>query len=261
MRLTCRNRLILPVCIFILVLWLCACAGIADSKPAAAINDFAGILSPATQDSLEKLSGALLKTVGVSLVLATTPDLQGASIDVAANELFSKWGIGQKGKDEGILVLLSVADRAVRIETGYGAEGYVTDVQAGRIIREAGQAFLTHNDWNAGLSYIMLSLADLSAREHNSSLAEVSGYMVPSVPRDTPSSSAKKPNAVSMVLLALLVLFLLCTRSGRALLLLMLLTSGRGSSSGGGFGGGLGGGGFGGFGGGSSGGGGASGRF
>jgi uncharacterized protein len=249
-----RIRLILPVCIGILVLWLGASAGINDSKPTGAINDFAGILSPSTLDSLTQLSNALEKTVGVSLVLATTPDLQGVPVDVAANELFSKWGIGQKGKDEGILVLLSVADRAVRIETGYGAEGYVTDAQAGRIIREAGKAFLSHNDWNAGLSYMMLSLADLSAREHKSSLTEISGFMIPTVPQDVPATSAKKPSALSMVLLALLILFLLSTRTGRAILLLMLLSSGgRGSSSGGGFGGG--------FGGGSSGGGGASGRF
>jgi uncharacterized protein len=261
MILPCFKRQLWLACIFIPVLLFCAYAGALDSKPTGPVNDFAGILSPLTQDTLTRLSQALLKATGVSLVLATTPDVQGGDIDAAANELFSRWGIGQKGKDEGILVLLSVADRAVRIETGYGAEGYVTDAQAGRIIRQAGAAFLSHNNWNSGLSYIMLSLADLSAQAHNSSLSEISGYMVPSVPQEVPPDSAKKPNVLSMVLMAIIILFLLSTRTGRAILLMFLLTSGRGHSSGGGFGGGFGGGGFGGFGGGSSGGGGASGRF
>jgi uncharacterized protein len=249
---------------FLLVLFVCfqVYAGILDQRPQGAVNDFAGMLAPPLRDSLEYLATALLEKTGVSLVLATSQDLSGGDIDDVATRLYETWGIGKKGKDEGVLVLLAVNERRIRIETGYGSEGYVTDAQASRIIRDYAVPFLSINRWDEGCKSTMYALAGLIAKAHNVSLPQVDGW-AQDMPQPAVRIQGGRANAFSVLFFILLVLFLLGTRLGRTMLLFMLLTSGRGSYGGGrGFGGGFGGGrGFGGFGGGMSGGGGASGRF
>jgi uncharacterized protein len=253
--------------IFFLALFAClqAHAGILDQRPQGAVNDFAGLLSPPLRDSLEFLSAALLEKTGVSLVLATSQDLSGGDIDDVATRLYETWGIGKKGKDEGVLVLVAVSERRIRIETGYGSEGYMTDAQASRIIRDYAVPFLSTNRWDEGCKNTMYALAGLVAKAHDVSLPQVAGW-AQEMPQPSLRIQGGRVNIFSVLFFILLVLFLLGTRLGRTMLLFMLLTSGRGPYGGGrgfgGFGGGVGGGrGFGGFGGGMSGGGGASGRF
>ena len=242
-------------------------AGILDQKPSGAVNDFAGILSTEAGNSLSLSSENLFKKINVALVIVTVKDLEGRSIEETANLLFSKWGIGTKGKDEGILVLLAPVEREIRIETGYGAEGYLTDVQAKRIIRDVASPFFASKQWDKGLMAVSISCASLAAREHNVALSDITGSEEFSGSNDAPARiNNYKPNAATLILGALLLLFLIGTRMGRSILsvlLLSLLFSGGRSGGSSGFGGGFGSsGGFGGgFGGGMSGGGGASGRF
>lgn len=257
------NRLIFGLS----VLFLCAAshATLLEQKPVGAINDFAGILSPETVGSLERLSGALQQKIGVSLVLVTAKSLDGGDIDDVANKLFKAWGIGRKGVDEGVLVLVALSERAIRIETGYGTEGYITDAQSKRIIRDIATPYLSKGQWDQGLFNTFVALADLAAKAHNSSLNIITGDEAPNV---TGLDGRKniRPNAFTIVLGVLLLLFLVGTRMGRSILFMLILSSvfsgGRSGYGSSGFGGGFGrGGGFGGFGGGMSGGGGASGRF
>jgi uncharacterized protein len=238
-------------------------AALLDQKPAGAINDFAGVLSRNTAGSLEQLSRALLQKTGVSLVLVTAQSLDGGDIDDVANKLFKAWGIGRKGADEGVLVLVALSERAIRIEPGYGAEGYITDAQSKRIIRDV-TPYLSKGQWDQGLFSTLVALGDLVAKAHNTSLSDLTGYeAVQSVPS---GRERIRPNAATIILGALLFLFLIGTRMGRSILFMLILSSlfsgGRSGYGSSGFGGGFGrGGGFGGFGGGMSGGGGASGRF
>ncbi|MGB7568852.1 MAG: TPM domain-containing protein [Chitinivibrionales bacterium] len=239
-------------------------ATLLEQKPGGAVNDFAGVLSDDTKSSCEQLSRALLQKTGVSLVVVTAPSLDGGDIDDVANRLFKTWGIGRKGTDEGVLVLVALAERSIRIETGYGAEGYITDAQSKRIIRDIATPYLSKGQWDPGIFNTLLALGELAARAHNTSLNDLIGYEPPS---SGPAGGQNvKLNPVVVVCGVLLLLFLVGTRVGRSILFMLILSSvfsgsrsGYGSS---GFGGGFGrSGGFGGFGGGMSGGGGASGRF
>ena len=250
----------------IVIFFAAAGAGILEQKPAGAINDFAGILSDNAKASMARVAEYLFRKTGVALVLATAPGLDGSTIEETANRLFARWGIGAKGKDEGVLILLAVRERAVRIETGYGAEGYLTDAQSRRIIADAA-GYLSKGQWDEGLWAMYGACASLAAKAHNVDISGIDGYGAPSPASEAPPQLRRhKPNIFSIIFGALLLLFLVGTRIGRSLLMLLLLSflfsggrSGYGSS---GFGGGFGrGGGFGGFGGGMSGGGGASGRF
>jgi uncharacterized protein len=248
--------------IFLIV--ACAQGALLEQKPIGAVNDFAGILSRNARDSLAAVSESLFKKIGVVLVVVTTPTLEGYAIEEMANKLFEKWGIGKKGTDEGVLVLLAVEERSVRIETGYGAERYLTDVQSKRIIRDAAASYLSNNQWGAGVGLIVAEVAALSAEAHAIPLQEIAG-----VKEGVPSASTRRvspPNGLSVILFVALLIFLCSTRIGRSILFMLIVSSlFSGNRSGyrtSGFGGGFGrSGGFGGFGGGMSGGGGASGRF
>lgn len=233
--------------------------------PNTAINDYAKILSSETRRTLEQLSINVYQKTGVALVLATFPSLEGGTIDGITNRLYEKWGIGKKGSDEGVLVCLAMKEGKIRIETGYGVEGYITDLLTSQIRRNATVRYLSKNQWDQGLSLVMYSLTQLIAQEKEISLEGLLPEGQPAA-QVRPYRTRRKVNPLQWIFGFFTILFLLGTRTGRAMLpwILLALMSGsrRSHFGGGGFGGGFGdSGGFGGFGGGMSGGGGSSGGF
>jgi uncharacterized protein len=102
---------------------------------AGRVTDAAGILPAATVSTLDTKLAALEKQTSIQLVVATVPDLQGYEIDEYGYQLGRAWGIGQKGKDNGALLLVAPNERKVRIEVGYGLEGTLTDALTSQIIR------------------------------------------------------------------------------------------------------------------------------
>lgn len=233
------------------------------SKPSGPINDFADVLSPRTKNTLSNLSYRVEKRTGVALIVATYPSLEGGEIDDLTNRLYEKWGIGQKGKDEGVLILLAMKERKIRIETGYGSEGYITDLIASRIRRQATVEYLSNNRFDEGITSLFHSLTQLVAKEKGIPFQElVSDDQYIPLTRSTHRQRSNNP--LRFLFILIVIIFLLGTRTGRSMLPWIILFSmgGRRSHFGsGGFGGGFGGGGFGGFGGGMSGGGGSSGSF
>jgi uncharacterized protein len=231
-----------------------------DRSPQGGVNDFASLMSAQARASLETVCRSLLEKTGVSCVFATVADLEGNDINDVATKLFEKWGVGKKGVDEGVLVLVAVKDRKIRIETGYGSEGYLTDAQAARIIRDIMQPAFANQQWDEGFLGAMVAIVSLAASAHNASPGAIMGNAIDVAP--APAVRPAKVNIFGILFFSVLLLFLVSTRFGRSLLFFMLLSSlSSGRSSGRGFGGGFGGGGFSGFGGGMSGGGGATGRF
>ena len=99
------------------------------------VTDAAGILPAETRAALDTRLAALEKTTTIQLVVATVPDLQGYEIDEYGYQLGRAWGIGQKGSNNGALLIVAPNDRKVRIEVGYGLEGVLTDALTSQIIR------------------------------------------------------------------------------------------------------------------------------
>jgi uncharacterized protein len=104
-------------------------------KPAGYVNDFARLLQPAARESLEQRLGQYDRTTGNQIAIAIFPDLGGVPINDFASRLEEAWKVGRRGKDNGLLLLIGVKERQVRIEVGYGLESKVTDGDAGAIIR------------------------------------------------------------------------------------------------------------------------------
>lgn len=105
-------------------------------KPQGYVSDFAGVIDAASKQRLEAYCGVVERSTGAQIALVTIPSLQGEPIEDVANAIFRAWGVGQKGKDEGILLLLAIGDRRSRLEVGYGLEPILPDGLDGGILRE-----------------------------------------------------------------------------------------------------------------------------
>src|SRR5512143_3857728 len=100
------------------------------------VNDYAGVLSPGVVRQLDLLLKDFEQKDSTQIVVLTVPSLEGDSLEDFSIRVAEQWKIGHKGLDNGAILLISRADRKVRIEVGYGLEGRLTDLVSGRIIRE-----------------------------------------------------------------------------------------------------------------------------
>ena len=220
-------------------------------RPQGLVNDFAGVMSPRVAQQLESALLDLERQTGAEVAIVTVPTVPEGDIERAAVDLVRDWGIGKRGKDNGVLILCAVQDRRVRIEVGYGLEAILPDAKTGRIIDEQMLPHFRAGDLATGLVDGTLAVADVIAR--NAGVTFSGGP--PPVPERPAPPLAPWNSALTLVFFGCLVVLAFLNPSVFFWLLLGMM--GRGSSSswegGGGFSGG-----FGGFGGGMSGGGGAS---
>jgi uncharacterized protein len=100
------------------------------------VNDYAGLLSTGVANQLQLQLRDFEQKDSTQIVVLTVPSLEGDSLEDFSMRVADRWKIGHKGLDNGAILLVSRADRKVRIEVGYGLEGRLTDLIAGRIIRE-----------------------------------------------------------------------------------------------------------------------------
>ena len=116
------------------------------------VNDNARILSEATRNSLsEKLKEHEIRTTN-QVVILTVPSLEGESIEDYAYKVFNEWKLGQKDKDNGILIVVVPDERRMRIEVGYGLEGTLPDILAGRIIQNIMAPRFRDGDFDTGIT-------------------------------------------------------------------------------------------------------------
>jgi uncharacterized protein len=224
-------------------------------RPRGYVNDFANIIDSQRASQIEAACSSIQKSTGVQIAVVTIDSLGAQSIDEAAYAFYKEWGIGEKGKDNGVLILVAKKDREVRIEPGYGLEGVLPDGLAGEIIRYDVIPRFRQGDYGAGLLAAVYKIGKI-----------VGGQVV-----TYPQSPRHGTNIGGLIYLIFFLFIILSSFIGRrrgrlgGLGALWFLTGFGlgGSMRGGGFSGGRSGGfsSFGGFGGGMSGGGGASGSW
>ena len=242
-------------------------------EPTGYVDDFAGVLSPQTQQSLESLCAEVDQKAHAQIAVVTVktidPDKSGAapSIEEFATALEDKWKVGPKGSDRGVLLVVVLNPRKYRIEVGYGLEGILNDAKVGDIGRDM-RPYLHTGDYNQGITVATQELAQDIVADAGVSLS------TPTAPLSQPQYQGQPQVQVSPIALfvvggIVVVVIGILIATGHIGILFYLLFNLLGGGRGGGFGGGGGGfgggdgggGGFGGFGGGSSGGGGASGDY
>lgn len=254
-------------------LLLAATAGFAADfaalKPQGYVSDFARVLDAATVQQLNAYCARVEQATKAQIAIVTIDTLDGEPVEDVANLLFRKWGIGQKGENNGALFLLSIKDRRSRLELGYELEPILPDGLAGQILREMRPA-LRQGDYRTALS--------TATGEIGTRIAQAKGVSLEGAP---PIRRAKRetniPGGAFLFFILVIVALSMIGGSRRrmrgqytpgmnagsvltGMILGQMMNRGRdgGGRGSGGFGGFDSGGGFGGFGGGDSGGGGAS---
>lgn len=105
------------------------------AQPATFLSDQAHVVDATNRDRIEQYAASLRNATGVEVAVLTVASLQGQPIEDFANNVYRKWGIGQKTSNEGLLFVLAIEDRKTRMEVGYGLEPVLTDGFAGSIQR------------------------------------------------------------------------------------------------------------------------------
>ena len=262
------------------LLLLVASSALAQPQPpelTRPVNDFANVIDADSARQMDSLIRSLQETTGDVVAVATIDSLEGEDVNQYAVRMFENRGkgIGQKGKDNGLLVLIAVKDRSVKIEVGYDLEQFITDGFAGETIREEMAPQFRRGAYGAGLSAAVTRIIGRIAEGRNVS---ISGAPRVRASRQRDSNSGR--DFVGFIVILFILINVIAGRlrrrgrrhwgggwggwhSGVGPFGGGFGGFGRGGGFGGGFGGfgGGGGGGFGGFGGGRSGGGGASGSW
>ena len=230
---------------------------IAKPNPATLVTDIAGILTAEQKQALENKLVAIDDSSSNQIAVVIIPSLEGYPKEEYANKLFRTWGIGNKKTNNGILLLIAVEDRQIRIEVGYGLEGAIPDITALNIIDNAIKPAFKAGNYYEGIDKATDDIAK----------AAVGEYKVKKVKK----SKGKGSGGLFILILIIIFVVLKNGRGGGSNIggggfsdvatgmLLGSLLNGGGRHSSGGWG--DSGGGFGGFGGGSSGGGGAGGYW
>ena len=229
-------------------------------NPPVLVTDLAGVLSPEQKQALENKLVALDDASSNQIAVVILPTLDGNPIEEYATKLFRTWGIGNKKTNNGILLLIAIQDKKIRIETGYGLEGAIPDITANSIIDNDIKPAFRQQAYFEGIDKATDDIAKAAVGEYNEKRER--------------KTKGKGSNPLLFVFILFIIVAILGKKGGgggsniggggfsdiATGMLLGSLLGGGGRSGGGDWGGG-GGGGFGGFGGGSSGGGGASGGW
>lgn len=141
--------------LLLLITLLLLCAGVCSAAEVPAlrgrVNDYASMLSPQVAQQLESELAAFEQSDSTQIVVLTIPSLEGEPVEQYSIKVVEKWQLGQKGKDNGALLLVVKNDRKIRIEVGRGLEGKLTDLTSGRIIRNEISPAFKRGEFDLGI--------------------------------------------------------------------------------------------------------------
>lgn len=137
-------------------------------KPATSIyvQDYAKVLTSQTKATINAYSAAIADKTKAQIVVVTIPTLDGTPLENFSLDLMRKWGIGDKEKNNGVLLLVAVQDRQSRIEVGYGLEGALPDGLTGRIQDQVMLPFFRKGDYDRGIMQGYASIANTVIKEY-----------------------------------------------------------------------------------------------
>lgn len=123
------------------------------AKAPGMVTDAANVIPPNKEAEIERKVRDYEQKTSIEIAVVTVRSLEGLAPEDYAQELGTAWGVGKRGVDNGVLLLLAVTERKIRIHTGYGIEPDLTDASAGRVIKEQMAPLLKkgQEDWGAGV--------------------------------------------------------------------------------------------------------------
>ncbi len=203
-------------CVLLILLLILASPALASEPKfpplTGRVVDDAGVLDAWTQSELSDMLATHEGATGEQVVVVTLPSLQGYSIEDFGYQLGRHWGIGQKGKNNGVLLIVAPKEHKVRIEVGYGLEGELTDAASRTIIDNYILPSFKRGDFNAGV------LAGTT------SILQVLGGNPPEISEPATSAVPNKVGPPTGIELAGIALFFLIPVIGLLFLLRAILT-------------------------------------
>jgi uncharacterized protein len=174
-----------------------------------AVNDFANVIDGTARHQIADLSKRVEQATGDILVVATVDTVQPQDIQSYATKMFenSGRGIGFRGKDNGVLILLAVRDRRVRVEVGYALEEFITDGFAGEVSRQTMTPYFRTGEYGQGLKAGAEAIAQRLAEARNTS--------IPGVARREPPRQRTGSGGFPIGLIVFLLIWILISRPWR----------------------------------------------
>lgn len=163
------------------------------------VNDYASMISPEARQLIEQKLAALEAEESTQIAMLTVPSLQGEPIEEFSIRVAEAWKLGDKARDNGVLLIVSKGDRKIRIEVGYGLEGKLTDLESGRIIDEILKPAFAKGAFDSGFIDAAAALVASVKGEYQAPVAKKTERKGPSIP---------------LVMLILLALFLYLRKQG-----------------------------------------------
>ncbi|TYP92754.1 uncharacterized protein LX73_2119 [Fodinibius salinus] len=188
--------------VFLLCLLPTAVAQNLPSEPSGHVNDYAHMLSNSDQERLETKLRNYRDTTTTVIAIAMLKSLNGVSIEETATTLFNDWKMWQGNKDNGVLIVVAKEEQKMRIEVGYGLEGAIPDIMAGRIIRQIMNPNFKKGNYYKGLDEATSALIQLSSGEFEGQLTK---------------KSSEDDDMASYIIFALFIIFVIysSSRKGR----------------------------------------------
>jgi uncharacterized protein len=136
------------------------------NKPTGYVNDYVGLVDQAQKQRLEAKLSTYRDTTSNVIVIATLESLRGASIEEVATSMFTDWRMWEGDRRNGVLILIVPSERRIRIEVGYGLEGAIPDILAGRVISNIIQPAFREGRFYDGLDRATSALMQMAAGEY-----------------------------------------------------------------------------------------------
>ncbi len=140
------------------------------------VNDLANILNTSQEQAIEEYLANIEKTTSCQVALLTIKSLEGESIEDYSMRVAEKWKVGQKGLDNGAILLVSLNDRKLRIEVGYGLEAHLTDAKSSYIIRKNIVPSFKRNDFVGGIYNGLQAIGGIVSNEYDISPQELAKF-------------------------------------------------------------------------------------
>jgi uncharacterized protein len=188
-----------------LLLLPCVAAALDVPQLKGRVNDMANLLSPEAATQLEQKLAGFERETSNQVAVLTIPSLQGDNIDQFAIRVAEQWKLGQKGKDNGVLLIIAQTERKVRIEVGMGLQGVLPDITASKIIREVMRPYLKGNNFDQGVSVGIDAIIAATQGEFKAS------------PQDAVKRPHKKTSSFSTILVITLAVAVVCGMISRYL--------------------------------------------
>ncbi len=145
---------------------------IINSKPEGYVTDYANILDLNDNNEISELAKVIDQKSKVQIAVVTIPSLGLYTIEEFSYKIFEKWGVGQKGENNGILIALALNEKKVKIEVGYGLEYLIPDSKAALIIQNFGIPYFKQSYYGKGIYNMVYKLGSIVAENNGQKLSD-----------------------------------------------------------------------------------------